>query len=319
VGQTMPAVNASVSVKSRLERIVMSRHFWLVAAMLVSGLVFHYSAQERAVLPFLPPGSSLQLSRHSLERILFVLPITYAAFTFGLVGGLIALCISLLIMLPRVFFSSPYPADAFLETVSVALVGGLICWLVAIRDREKELREAAMGRLAAISAVSDVLIQSLELEQILDGALNKVAEVLGVERRGGVFLADVTAGELYLAAHRGLPPEFVQTESQIKLGDCLCGQAAQTGEVLISDECNDCARHASLGLAGAHSHVIIPLRAHDRVVGVLFLYPALGYRCSPSDVGVLTTIPIRSAWPWRMPCSIRTLPASLSGRDASTR
>jgi hypothetical protein len=182
VGKTLPTTRGQVPVKARLDRLLTSRHFWLVVAMLISGLIFHYSAQERTILPFLPAGSTLQLSRHSLERILFILPITYAAFTFGVVGGLIALCISLCIMLPRVFFASPYPADAFLETISVGVVGGLICWLVAIRDKEKELREAAMGRLAAISAVSDVLIQSLELDEILDGALEKLMKVLEAGR-----------------------------------------------------------------------------------------------------------------------------------------
>ncbi|GAF72837.1 unnamed protein product, partial [marine sediment metagenome] len=98
---------------------------------------------------------------------------------FGTAGGLVTLFISLLIMLPRIFFASPYLADALLETISVALVGGLISWLVEIRDREKRLRQNAIARLGAVNAVSGVLIQSLELDQILDSTLEKVVEVLG--------------------------------------------------------------------------------------------------------------------------------------------
>jgi signal transduction histidine kinase len=290
LGETFPMTRGPLPVNGRLDRLLTSRHFWLVVAMLISGLIFHYSAQERTILPFLPAGSTLQLSRHSLERILFILPITYAAFTFGVIGGLIALCVSLFIMLPRVFIASPYPADAFLETVSVAVVGGLICWLVAIRDREKELREAAMGRIAAISGVSDVLIQSLELDQILTGALEKLIKVLEVENRGGIFLLDEEAGELYLAAHRGLAPEFARAEERIRLGECLCGQAALTGQVLVTEECPDDDRHDGTGLDRDHSHMVMPLRAHEKVIGVLFLYPAPGFRCARSDVDVLTTI-----------------------------
>jgi two-component system sensor histidine kinase DegS len=290
VEATSIATKNSPSLRGRLERVIMSHHFWLVAAMLISGVVLHYSAQERFILPSLFAGLSLRLSRHALERILFVLPITYAAFTFGMAGGLVTLFISLLIMLPRIFFASPYPADALLETTSVALVGGLISWLVAIRDREKELRQDAIARLEAVGAVSGVIIQSLELDQILDSALDKVVEVLRVERRGGIFLVDEEARELILAAHQGLPPEFAQAEGRIKAGECLCGRAAQTGEVLVSEECPDDPRHAKFGLDREHSHVIMPLRARDKVVGVLFLYAAPGYRCSPSDVGVLTTI-----------------------------
>lgn len=277
-------------VRNRLARIVMSRHFWLVVAMLVSGLVFHYSAQERFLFQDLLPGSTLQLRRHSLERILFLLPITYAAFTFGFVGGLVSLIVSLMVMLPRVFLVSPTPADALVETISIGLVGGLICWLVAIRDSERRLRQDAHGRLEAVSAVSDVLIQSLQLDQILDGALEKLVEVLGVERRGGIFLVDEGVGELFLAAHQGLSPEFVQAETRIRMGECLCGRAAQTGQVLISEACPEDSRHARMGLEQEHHHVIMPLRAHDRIMGVLFLYPAPGSPRSPSDADVLTTI-----------------------------
>ncbi len=264
----------------------MSRHLWLVVAMLIIILFFHYSAQERVLFS----GSSLRLSRHALERILFMLPITYAAFMFGVTGGLLTLLISLCIMLPRIFLVSPYPADALVETITIALVGGSTCWLVAIRDRERQLRQEALERLAAVCAVSDVLIQSLELDQILDGALDKMVEVLGVERRGGIFLVDDKAGQLLLVAHRGLSPEFVQAEERIKVGECLCGRAAQTGEVIVSEECRDDLRHCRIGFLGEHSHVIVPLRAHDRIVGVLFLYPAGGYRWSSLDVDVLTTI-----------------------------
>lgn len=287
---TRSAPNGPPSLKSRLVGVIMSYHFWLVAAMLVSGIVLHYSAQERLILPSLFHDSPLRLSRHALERVLFLLPITYAAFSLGSFGGVLTLIISLMVMLPRIFLASPQPADALLETISVALVGGLICWLVAIRDREKKLRQDAMGRLVAVSAISDVIIQSLNLDQILDGALERLAEILGVERRGGVFLVDKEAGELYLTVHKGLPPGFAQVEASIQLGECLCGRAAQTGDVVISDECPDDPRHTRLGLDHMHSHIIMPLRAQDKVVGVLFLYPAPGYRCSPSDLGVLTTI-----------------------------
>lgn len=289
--ETASATGKSPPLKSRLERIILSRHFWLVAAMLVSGTLFHYSAQERLIFfAGIFPESPLHLSRHALERTLFILPVTYAAFMFGGAGGLITLLISLVAMLPRVLFASPYPADALLETVAVALVGGLICWLVTIRDREKRLRQDALGRLEAVGAVSDVVIQSLDLNQILDGALDKTVEVLGVERRGGIFLVNQEVGELFLAAHRDLPQEFVLLEDRIKVGECLCGRVAQTGEVLVCDDCPDNPRHSRTGFAQQHSHVIVPLRARDRVVGVLLLYAPPGYKCSPSDVDVLTTI-----------------------------
>jgi signal transduction histidine kinase len=82
-----------------------------------------------------------------MERVLFVLPIAYAAFTLGMAGGLATLAIAVLIMLPRVLLISPSPIDALVETVAVALVGGLMTWMVETQEREKQLRQRALAEL----------------------------------------------------------------------------------------------------------------------------------------------------------------------------
>jgi PAS domain S-box-containing protein len=277
------------SVKKRLKRAVQSPNFWIVAGMLAIGAGLHYGAQTRYLLvPGL--GTPPPVERHAMERVLFVLPIAYAAFSFGWVGGVVTLSIALLIMLPRVFLISLYPVDAFMETVAVVLVGGLMSWMVETQEKERRLRQEAAARLEAASAISTIVTQSLELRQILNGALDKVMEILHLESRGGIFLMDEEMGELRLAVHRGLPPEFAQEESKVAVGECLCGLAAQTGELIILENCSDDPRHTRSRLGTVHSHVIVPLQARNKVVGVLFLYPIPGYRHSPADVGLLTTI-----------------------------
>ena len=133
--------------EERLKRVIKSRHFWLVAAMLAMGAVLHYRAQIRSMA-----GMPFALTRHAMERVLFVLPIAYAAFTFGMAGGLVTLAVAVLIMLPRVFFISPYPVDAFVEMATVALVGGLISWMVETQEREKRLRQKAFAELRKCEA-----------------------------------------------------------------------------------------------------------------------------------------------------------------------
>ena len=277
------------SVKKWFKRAVRSPNFWIVAGMLAIGAGLHYGAQTRH-LRVLGLEAPPFLERHAMERVLFVLPIAYAAFSFGWVGGIVTLSIALLIMLPRVFLISPYPLDAFMETIAVILVGGLMSWMVETQEKERRLRQEAAARLEAASAISTIVTQSLELKQILNGAFDKVMEVLNLEARGGIFLMDEETGELRLAVHRGLSPEFVQMESKVAVGECLCGLAAQTGELIISESCLDDPRHTRSSLGTAHSHVIVPLQARNKVVGVLFLYPLPGYRHSPADVELLTTI-----------------------------
>jgi hypothetical protein len=97
-----------------LKRIVSLRHFWIVAAMLAASTFLHYFTPQVRFLPL----TSLPLARHTLERIIFILPVAGATFAFGQAGGLITLAIAVLIMLPRVFLLSPSSADALLETPS---------------------------------------------------------------------------------------------------------------------------------------------------------------------------------------------------------
>ena len=160
------------SMSSRLKRVGLSLNFWIVVGMLVFGAALHFGPQIR-YLPVPKPDSPLFLSRHAMERVLFVLPIAFAAFSFGWVGGLITLSITLLIMLPRVFLFSPYPVDAFMEVVAVVIVGSLMCWMVETQEKERRLRQEAAARLEVANAISTIVTQSLELQQVLGGALNK--------------------------------------------------------------------------------------------------------------------------------------------------
>ena len=114
--------------KNRLKEAVANRYLWIVAAMLAASTFLHYFTPQVR----LPPLVSFPLTRHTIERIIFLLPIAGASFAFGQAGGLITLALASLIMLPRAFLSSPYPADAILETVAVAMVGYLIVILVPL-------------------------------------------------------------------------------------------------------------------------------------------------------------------------------------------
>lgn len=277
------------SIGSRLKRVALSLNFWIIVGMLAFGAALHYGPQIR-YLPTPAPESPLFLSRHAMDRVLFVLPIAFAAFSFGWVGGLMTLSITFLIMLPRAFLFSPHPVDALMEIVAVAMVGSLMCWMVETQEKERRLRQEAAARLEAANAISTIVTQSLELQRILDGALDKTVEVLGLEKRGGIFLLDEETGELHLAVKQGFSPEFVQAEGRVKVGECLCGLAAQTGELIISENCLGDPRHTRIGGGTPHAHVIVPLQARDKVVGVLCLYPGLGYRHTPADIGLLTTI-----------------------------
>jgi signal transduction histidine kinase len=246
-----------------VRRIILNPSFWLLAAMLVSGVLLHYSAQVRA-LPVTVTGQA-QLTRHATERVLLILPIGYAAFTLGPVTGLVTLVMSLLIMLPRVILLSPNPADAFIETIAVTLVGSLTIWLAWIRQTQERLREKATARLQAINAVSSVLTGSLELRRVLREALDAVLEVTSLDA-GLVFVLDERAEDLIVAAHRGLPPVLVGSGRGLKLARMLVADPA------------------------LESQIALPLKSKGRPLGVLIVGRRGTHEFQLEEVDLLTSI-----------------------------
>ncbi|MGE5172808.1 MAG: PAS domain S-box protein [Betaproteobacteria bacterium] len=157
-----------------------------------------------------------------------------------------------------------------------------------------ELEEKLLDRtneLAAIDAVALTLSQAASLKEMLSRSLNKILESLvGLEPRGGVFLCHSDGETLRLVAHKGLPPLFVEQEETIRMGECLCGMVAETGEILYTEKgCVD-ARHTRSTESRAHSHIIIPVKSRGIVLGVIFLYPQKDFTLKSSDLQMLETI-----------------------------
>ena len=112
-------------ILSRASKIIANPRFWIVLAMFAIGIVLHYPQQ---ILSTSSPSlfAFIGLTRHALERVLFLFPVTYAGLVFGIKAGLASLAVALVIMLPRAIFISPSPPDALFETVGVILIGGLV-------------------------------------------------------------------------------------------------------------------------------------------------------------------------------------------------
>ncbi|HJX38127.1 MAG TPA: GAF domain-containing sensor histidine kinase [Anaerolineae bacterium] len=247
----------------RLQRIIVSPSLWLVIAMLLSGVLLHYSAQLRT-LP-IPIRGEVTLARHATERVLLILPIGYAAFALGPTAGLVTLVAAFLIMVPRILFLSPSPADAAIETMAVTLVGGLTIWLAWIKKTQEVLREKATVRLQAINAVAAVLTGSLELRRMLGEALSVVLELTGIEA-GLIFVLAEKEADLTLVAYRGLPRALIESATGLKLARMLVTDPALT------------------------SQVALPLKSKGQTLGALVVGESGSRRFLPEEVELLSAI-----------------------------
>jgi signal transduction histidine kinase len=259
------------TARETLRALVRSRHFWIVVAMLAACTIAHYATPQNRVIPL----AGITLTRHTIERVIFLLPVAAAAFAFEQAGGLITLAAAFLLMLPRVIFLSPQPADALIETLGVAVVGYLMVWMIEAQDRERRLRLKVVNELEVLNSIQATLCQSVHLDEMLQRALDKILEALGqLEKRGAVFIIDFLGQSLRMRAHRGLSPEHVQMDSEVPLGECLCGRAAQGGEVLVVANAVSDPRHTRCPEKSPHAHICVPIQSRERLLGAIDLYLA---------------------------------------------
>ena len=114
--------------------------------MFVIGIILHYP-QQILHIESKSLFSVVGLAHYAVERILFLIPITFAGMYFGMRTGLLSLVIALAIILPRVFQTAEYQTEAILETGTVVILGLLINLWFGTRRKENELYRQLINRL----------------------------------------------------------------------------------------------------------------------------------------------------------------------------
>ena len=307
----MNTEHLDVHTISRHLKILSNPHFWAVVIIFAIVIVLHYPQQ---ILSTSSPSlfSFLGLSRHALERILLLVPVSYAAFVFGTTAGFVSLAVASVIMLPRVFLISEYFPDALLETIAVILIGVLInLWFDRSR-KEKERRQQMLSELAvadqelesayqttrrnekrlfALNEISAIVSQSLELEDILSVVVDKVKQVMGLDI-ALIFLLEEDKQELKLITHREVSEDFVAGLKGLKVGEGFNGHVAQTGEPLVIEDAAQDPRltRETVKREGMRAEVIVPLKAKGKVVGTLAGAMRESRQFLSEEVELLTTI-----------------------------
>ena len=275
---------------SRPVKILRNPHLWIILATLLICVVLHYP-QQLLFWGELGPSSLFGLSRHTIERILFLFPVVYAGIVFRLWGGIACLVIAFAGMLPRAIFVSAYPIDALFETGTVIIAGGLANWWLEARRRETGHREQALlkleaarrelqsyiqviteneRRLSSLHAVSSAVNQSLDLEEVASVSADKIIEVVDIDAVL-LFVLEEEAGRLKLIKYRGVSEEFARGVDGLRVGEGFNGQVAQTGESLfIEDSAFDPRLSREIvKQERLSSQFIVPLKSGDKVVGTL--------------------------------------------------
>jgi two-component system nitrate/nitrite sensor histidine kinase NarX len=157
-----------------------------------------------------------------------------------------------------------------------------------------DLTEALHKRddqLDVLNRLSAIISQSESLEKALVGTLDQLLTLTEADI-GSVHVLDPRSGSLKLIASRGVSQGFIYAEECIPVGDCLCGEAAQTGELVSSPDLSAEPRLSRSACRDERfgSVVSIPLKSRDRVLGILTIYAKRPHCFSEMDRELLVLV-----------------------------
>ncbi len=141
---------------------------------------------------------------------------------------------------------------------------------ITTTEAEHAAHERRHRELEAERAVASAVSQSLDLQSVLDLALEQALTALQVDA-GAIYLADNDQTELTLAVFRHPSPEYASRWKTHRFGEGITGLAAAKRETILVPDLDHDARVSMERRESPRllSQVSVPLIARDRVVGVL--------------------------------------------------
>ncbi|MEG3638976.1 ATP-binding protein [Magnetococcus sp. PR-3] len=158
------------------------------------------------------------------------------------------------------------------------------------KELEDETQRAYYTRII-ISSLLETALDPLSLKKQLRKALSIIFSLpwLKVQQRGAIFLFDPQDQKLHLAAHLNLEKKLQEQCSELELGHCLCGQAAQQRTLLFRQHVDQAQETEYRGMSD-YGHYCAPILYQDDLLGVLNLYLKRGHKPFPEEESVIHTI-----------------------------
>jgi signal transduction histidine kinase len=176
-------------------------------------------------------------------------------------------------------------------------IGPLFAWrtltwaAVAARERDTAERELQQRnqQYSAINTIARAVNRSLDLDEVLNLALDKMLELMQLE--AGEFRM-VEGNRLVLRVHRGTSPEAIGGGCEVHLGECLCGAAAVHGDLMAVGDLGE-GDGTTLPWCRTQRYraiLSLPVPTKGRISGVLHLASHAPREFSPRERQILSVI-----------------------------
>ena len=188
------------------------------------------------------------------------------------------------------------------ELPGIPSVTGIVLNSRDITERvraEEEIRQRNR-ELAALNAIATVVSQSLNLDEILNAALDKVLELIHLNV-GGIYLADPVRRKLDLVVHRGISEEFAHEVGSVSVDEKTLEAVTAEGklrrfilsvEAVAKDRVElkrilSAMKKEGLSLT---SGVPVLLQAREEILGLMIVASRVPRQFSEAELGLLISI-----------------------------
>ncbi len=285
--------------------------FWIILILFAAVTLFLYRDVIWAS-GFRSDVFLFNLSRHTIERNLFLIIALYTGFVLGIFPTLIVVVASLMVMLPQAILYSSNRSDAILEVFLVTVAGvAFLNWVrikenddrrykkavAALENTQEQLqgriREARANarRLATLNTISNALGQYLEPAKVIETAVEMVGEVMEVEVIL-VYTIEPRQEAMVLTAYEGISAETAAELDHVKIGEGFNGQVADTGEVMLVLDASSDPRLTRTAVIRnkIHPMLIVPMKSKGEVIGTLSVGMRRPRTFLPDEIDLLSTI-----------------------------
>ncbi len=155
-------------------------------------------------------------------------------------------------------------------------------------DWERAARESGLHLVLVL--LLQIQLANRSLRDCLKDALviTLTAPFSALLPSGAIFLANRDTHELELLVERNLSDPLKTLCKKVPYGTCLCGRAAEQGEIIHVDHVNHQHEIVFDGIK-PHGHYNVPIKSGSKVLGVMVLYLPEGHARDEEEVRFLET------------------------------
>jgi GAF domain-containing protein/anti-sigma regulatory factor (Ser/Thr protein kinase) len=174
-------------------------------------------------------------------------------------------------------------AQSFANQAAVAIENA------RLYQQTDENLQSRVRELSALYAIAEVMTRPLDLDKVLELALDKTLEVTRMDA-GGILLLDPSTNGFSLKAHRGGSPELIRVVNGTKADEGL--MPGMLNSVLTTEDLSGVTkdRRVAFEKEGFQSLASIPLKVEESSLGVMALASRSPHTFTPQELDLLAAI-----------------------------